>query len=100
MIFKTLKQLLFSDIFKLGNITPKNMEDPTKVANKIADLNITGGDWIAVNGYNSLIAMEGDLVSKKNIVFKPNLGYLVKVFINKTNGEIKLFPATLFERDV
>lgn len=97
MAFKTLKRILFSGIFKMKiNL----MEDPTKVAIKIAELNRTGGDWIAANGTNALTNVSGDFRTNANIVFQPSNGIPVKVFMNKTNGEMKLFPAVLFERDV
>lgn len=78
------------------------MEDPKKVDQKILELNKldkSGGDWVAGEGYVSLMFTEGDLRAKKNIAMNPHKGYAVKLFVNTLNGEIKLFPAILFEKD-
>lgn len=52
------------------------------------------GQWVAMSGVQALTNVEknGDSFS-----FLPASGTPVKVFLNKTTGEIKLFPALLFE---
>lgn len=77
------------------------MEDQNKIDSKISDLNgvnHAGGDWIAVVGSHALISVTGDFITQQNVVFNPASGLVVKIFINRRNGAIKLFPAVLFER--
>lgn len=75
------------------------MEDLQKIQNKINELNGFGGTWIAADGTNALIKVQGDFRTNANVVFMPASGIPVKVFLNTLNGEIKMFPAILFERD-
>ena len=79
------------------------MEDPIKVVNKINELNggetKPNGDWIPVEGYNVMINATGGLQPNEKLVFNGNRGFVVKVFINKRNGETKIYPARLFEKN-
>lgn len=77
-------------------------EDPNKISSQrdlLNSLTTPPGDWVAVLGAFALISVTGDLQAKTNIVFNVNNGYAVKVFINQRNGEIRLFPAVLFEQN-
>lgn len=58
--------------------------------NIIRDLNSQGGTWTSVDGVHALtqVSKEGEVYN-----FNPAAGVVVKIFINTTTGEIKLFPA-------
>jgi hypothetical protein len=76
------------------------MEDNEKILVKRRELNGgENGPWIAVDGTNALIKVQGDFRTNTNVVFMPASGIPVKVFMNTINGEIRMFPAILFERD-
>lgn len=55
--------------------------------------NLTPGQtWVPADGYQALTKID---IEKK--VFYPNNGIPVKVFINQTTGEMRMFPASIFE---
>ena len=80
-------------IKKLLGISNSMEIDEAKVQSKITELNRLGGNWFAVDGMHALttVAFKGD-----SPLFNPASGILLKVFINKVNGEIKTFPAIMF----
>lgn len=76
------------------------MEDAEQVQKKVEELNKKekpgNQGWVAVDGYNALTKFEfGD--SNKGPTFYPSSGIPVKIFINAANGEIRVFPATVFQ---
>jgi hypothetical protein len=73
------------------------MEDPNKVADKIRELNNgkKDGPWLSVQGNNYLPFAQID--NKDTFKFDTNRGYVVKLFINIHTGEMRQFPAALFE---
>ncbi len=74
-------------------------QDQKKIDAKIKELkDTTKEDWLPVTGNHALIKAEGEFKGGK-IVFFPNKGAPLKGFINKKTGEIKIFPAKLFEKD-
>jgi hypothetical protein len=52
------------------------------------------GPWVAMNGVQALTNVEKN---GESFSFLPASGTPIKVFLNKTTGEVKLFPALLFE---
>ncbi len=86
----------------------KSMENPGKVEAKIGELNRqepkpktsigfplhTPLVWKAVPGY---FALTGFNYGQGNPQFNPSYGYPVKVFVNERTGEMRIFPASLFE---
>lgn len=71
------------------------VEDQKKVEKHLSALHKRfGGEWIAVSGFGAITDIE--LISPGKHNFKPNFGYVVKRFINKNTGEMKIFPASLF----
>ncbi len=76
------------------------MEDKTKVKSKIDELNKTYNTtnaWTAIDGYYAITKFDFGK-DDKNPNFSPSSGVPVKMFVNQTNGEIKLFLAKLFEK--
>lgn len=72
-------------------------EDPNKIITQQNWLNslISGQTWVAVQGYHSLTSATVDT----SITFYPTSGYIVKIFVNTTTGEIRMFPYQIFERN-
>lgn len=70
--------------------------DEAKIDRKIQELNVAGGNWFAADGLNALTGVEFHGTSAQ---FKPATGIPVKVFINRVNGEMKVFPAVIFKVD-
>ena len=52
------------------------------------------GPWIAMNGVQALTNV---VKNGESFTFMPASGTPVKVFLNQQTGEVKLFPALLFE---
>jgi len=75
------------------------MQDPEKIRRKIQELNRDGGDWVEAEGNHALTKVEGEFRGGK-VTFFPSSGIPLKVFISRRTGEIKIFPAIMFERDV
>jgi len=91
MILKILKSMLFGGIFK-------HMQDPNLIRAKIVELNSgETGDWEEITGNHALTSVDGDFRTNSNIVFKPASGVPLKAFLNRRTGEIKIFPAIMFE---
>lgn len=75
-----------------------DIEDTQKTQKKLAALKKEDGkDWIAVDGFLSL--MDVDFKSKKEVSFNVGKGYIVKLFVRLSDGEIKMFPSSLFFKD-
>ncbi len=93
MSIKTLKRILFGGIFK------KNMnEDLDKIKKHTEWLNtITSGVWIAASGTFALTEVQGENIN--SLTFFPSKGIIVKVFMNTQNGEMRIFPANMFEKN-
>ena len=73
----------------------KSMENPAKVLAKVKELN--GGEtghWLAIPGYHALTKVE---LNQGNANFFPGTGVILKVFVNGRTGEIRIFPAPMFE---
>lgn len=83
---------------KIYGILKSTMENRQKVADKIRDLNllVDGEVWIEVDGYVAMTKVE---LGANAATFHANQGLPCKVFFNSTSGEIKLFPAKLFETE-
>lgn len=100
MITQTLKQLFFGDILGLDRCTEEHMpEDPQKIQRKIEELNAStpGMFWGVVKGNHALTGMVVD--PKGTATFLPTRGIPLKAFFNKSTGEIKIFPARMFEKN-
>lgn len=50
--------------------------------------------WLALNGFNALVQF--NFLPNNGASFTGNSGYPVKVFVNPTTGEVKMFPAIQF----
>jgi hypothetical protein len=59
-------------------------------------LNTPNNAWVAVPGYVALTGFNFDPDNNKP-VFNPGYGYPIKLFVNIKNGELKIYPASLFE---
>lgn len=82
------------------------MEDPQKIQRKLDQLNGGTGQtgigpllpvnrrWIAVPGY---FVVTGFNYGNGNPIFNANFGYPLKLFVNEVDGEMKFYPASLFE---
>ena len=72
--------------------------DSAKVKAKIAELNkkFPPSTWDEADGYHSLNSLE---CTQEKPTFLPNQGIPLKVFVNLTTGEIKLFNAKVFAAD-
>jgi len=72
------------------------MENTAQVQKQLALLNGgPEGPWVAGIGFHSFMSFEPPL-GDKDLVFKTNEGYAVKIFINTKTGEVKSYSATLF----
>ncbi len=91
----------FSGIFEV-DISTKNMEDSQKITQKVTELNSlnTGDDWTVLEGNQALTKVEGNLSGGSELKFLPATGIVIKTFMNRRNGEIKIFPAIMFEQNV
>lgn len=71
--------------------------DPTKVQQKLNELNAAGNpgapNWIVSEGLKAVTSMS---LEGEKITFNPNAGIPLKVFVNITSGEVKLFDARKF----
>lgn len=80
---------------KFGIIS--SMENLRTVEEIVSGLNestrILGEKWIPIPGVQALTSV--DRTSDINISFKLGSGVLIKGFVNKTTGEMKLFPAKM-----
>ena len=91
---------------KLRGILKGTMEDPNKVQAKINLLNGADpqqtllinvpGPWEAVNGYFATLKTD---LNNGTATFFGNNGFVLKLFFNRETGEIKCFPAQIFEKD-
>lgn len=94
----------YLDSMIVDDIVRTSMQDPGKITGKIQELNGqspqigVSDDWFAVDGTHALTEVQGDLTKREGVRFLPATGVPVKVFINRRNGEIKLFPAMMFEQ--
>ena len=70
------------------------MQDPAKISLKIREL---GVGWQEAEGYHALTRVEYG--RNQPAVFNPASGIPLKIFVNITTGEIKMFLAILFEAD-
>jgi len=76
------------------------MQDPELIRNKLRELNSgETGDWEEITGNHALTSVDGDFRSNSNVVFKPASGIPIKGFLNRRTGEIKIFPAVMFEKN-
>lgn len=66
---------------------------PDKIATKLRELNLNG-TWNEVSGLFAVTQVEAKLDS---VAFNPGTGVVVKLFVNTRTGEMKMFPANLFE---
>lgn len=64
-----------------------------KIATKLRELNLNG-TWNQVEGLFAVTQVEA---KPDNVAFNPGAGVVLKLFINTGTGEIKMFPANLFE---
>lgn len=69
-------------------------EDPILVAHKLTELNGTIGGWFALPGFHAFTKFE--YLQAGGASFSPMVGYPIKVFMNGTTGEIRVFPAGVF----
>jgi len=78
-------------------------ENLLKVQQKINELNqkepkllfpAVSAIWSAVPGY---FAITGFDYGQGNPTFNANFGYPIKIFVNQKTGEMKFYPASLFE---
>ena len=81
-------------------------EDHSKVRAKLDELNggslgglihVRSVEWVALEGFNALTKF--DFLSNGGAVFTPTAGYPVKIFVNTSTGEMKIFPAAQFLRN-
>ena len=74
------------------------IEDSQKVQNflRVLGNRYPGTNWIPVNEAFAYTSVSG---SWGSISFNPSRGYLVKLFVDTTTGEIKAFPLTMFKPD-
>lgn len=69
--------------------------DAQKIHNKIEELNRTqGGSWQEVGGLFAITVVEP---KEDSIAFNPASGLILKPFFNQATGEVKIFPAKIFE---
>ena len=71
--------------------------DPTKVQNKLNELNAPGQsgapNWVVTEGLVALMSMS---VAAGRITFQSDNGLPIKSFVNVRTGEVKLYDARLF----
>ncbi len=74
----------------------KYMEDPQKVQNKVDELtkSIPGSKWVPISGFVTL--PDAEYKTRDEVKFNLDIGFVLKVFLNTTNGEAKLFSAKRF----
>lgn len=77
------------------------MEDKNKIDRQLAWLNATypPASWMRIDGNQTLNKVEGDISSGQNLKFFGSTGIIIITFLNKSTGEIKIFPANIFEMD-
>jgi hypothetical protein len=78
-------------------------ENALKVQKKLNELNsrepglllsAVSATWTAVPGY---FAVTGFDYGQGSPTFNANFGYPIKIFVNQRTGEMKFYPASLFE---
>jgi len=74
----------------------KPMEDLKKVEKKRKEL---GEDWVTTNGFKVLTGFKF-LKEKGKGKFFSEKGYPLKAFVNIKTGELRIFAAVLFKKDV
>lgn len=82
----------------LRRLFKKTMESPQKIQQQIRWMNLTfGGNWQQIPGYLGLVNAGVFNKYANTANFNLNSGYTVKAFMNTLTGEVKFFPASLFE---
>lgn len=96
--FKNWIDYILGGIMRLGIFKPKLMpEDPQKIQDKIRELNAStpGQFWITVQENHALTKVD---FRNGKVVFFPSSGVIIKIFFNRSTGEIRIFPAKMFEQ--
>jgi len=77
----------------------RSMEDLIKVQEKIKELSKgKPGKWIPFSGFHALTKFEfGE--GGKSPTFHPDSGVPLKIFVNVETGELRAFPAKVFEKE-
>ena len=77
------------------------MQDQNLVNTKIRELNggQETGDWTEIPGTHAFLAVSGNFRANTNVVFRGDSGIAVKIFIHSTTGEMKIYPAIMFEQN-
>lgn len=78
----------------------KHVESKPKVDNFLEKLNkgLKIPVWYEVPNFKLL----GDVTyekGRKNVTVNPDSGYIVKVFVNVSSGEVRMYSAVLFEEE-
>lgn len=94
MIFKKL----FLRGKRSGKLKGKSIhmpsEDPTLIANKLAELNHINEGWFALPGFHAFTKF--DYLQGGAVSFNPMIGFPIKIFMNRATGETRIFPAGIF----
>ena len=71
--------------------------DPIKIQKKETELNKStpGQTWLALEGGHALTSLK--IAEDGSFSFNLERGMLIKIFWNKTTGEMKIFPLREFE---
>lgn len=74
-------------------------EDPNKIQAKISELDTLAkpASWEEIGGNFAITRFE--VHDDGSPIFLPSKGIPLKAFFNKRTGEIKIFPAKIFEKE-
>lgn len=70
-------------------------QNQTLIDQKIAELSrLTNHIWKEAQGYHALTMVD---IRTSGVAFNPASGIPIKVFVDTVSGELKMFPASMFE---